>query len=177
MVLRKLIIDSFDIIAPMDSKIDKAITLIKSIEYINIASITPEGMPWNSPVYTAFDKDLNFYWFSWKKNQHSINIRNNSNVFVTIYDSTVPSGTGVGLYFSGQAHELHNVKDILVGATVCYKRAKLTMKAVSNFLTHFPRRVYKFIPEKAWINGDSDIHGNFIDIRQELNLRDLKEIL
>ncbi len=47
-------------------------------------------MPWNSPVYSAFDKDYNFYWASWKENQHSKNIKENEKVFVVIYDSTVP---------------------------------------------------------------------------------------
>lgn len=51
----------------MDKKIERAVKVIKKIEYINIASITPEGLPWNTPVYTAFDKNLNFYWMSWKK--------------------------------------------------------------------------------------------------------------
>jgi len=161
----------------MDIQIVKAVSIIKKIEYINIASITPEGMPWNSPVYTAFDNELNFYWFSWKKNQHSINIRNNKNVFVTIYDSTAPEGTGVGLYFSGKAYELSNIKEILMGMTVCYKRIKHKMRAVGEFLKHFPRRVYKFTPEKAWINGDGDIKGNFIDIRQELVLNEMKDKL
>lgn len=161
----------------MNTKIEKAAQIIKKIEYINIASITPEGMPWNSPVYTAFDKKLNFYWFSWKKNQHSINIRNNPNVFITIYDSTIPAGTGVGIYFSGKAIELSNIKDILIGTTVCYKRSKHKARNVVQFLKHFPRRVYRFTPEKAWINGDSDIEGNFIDIRQELPLNEIKNML
>ena len=55
----------------MDNLIGKAAKVIKSILYINIASITPNGKPWNSPVYCAFDKNLNYYWFSWKENQHS----------------------------------------------------------------------------------------------------------
>lgn len=158
-------------------KIIKAVGIIKKIEYLNIASITPEGMPWNSPVYTAYDNKLNFFWFSWKKNQHSINIRNNQNVFVTIYDSTVPEGTGIGVYFSGKAYELSNIKEMLVGMIVCYKRIKHKRRAVREFLKHFPRRVYKFTPEKAWINGDSDIKGNVIDIRQELSLIEMKKQL
>ncbi len=68
-----------------------AIEIIKNIKYINIASVTSKGMPWNSPVYTAF-----------------------------------------------------------------------------------PRRIYKFIPEKIWINDVSDIKGNFIDIRKEINLNIVK---
>ena len=144
---------------------------------MNIASITPDGYPWNTPVYTACDKNLNFYWFSWKENQHSVNVKNNPNVFITIYDSTVPASTGVGVYFKGEAHELTSPKDILIGMTVVYNRSKHKMRAIKEFLTHFPRRIYKFKPLKAWINGDSDIKGNFIDIREELDLKELKNNL
>lgn len=161
----------------METRIVKATQIIKQIKYITIASITPEGMPWNSPVYTAYDTNLNFYWFSWNKNQHSLNIKNNPHVFVTIYDSTVPEGTGVGVYFSGKAYELRNVREMFVGMTVCYKRVNKKMRAIKEFLKHFPRRVYKFVPEKAWINGDSDINGNYIDIRQELDLIKMKDQL
>lgn len=161
----------------MDRQIAKAIEIIKNIQYINIASITPEGLPWNSPVYTAYDKDLNFYWLSWKKNQHSVNIRNNPNVFITIYDSTVPASTGVGIYFSGKAYELSNPIEMLTGLTVCYKRSKHKMRAIGEFLKHFPRRVYRFTPQKVWINGDGDVKGNFIDVRKELDLHSIKKHL
>lgn len=161
----------------MDKKIKSAIKIIKKIEYINIASITPEGLPWNSPVYTAFDKNLNFYWLSYKKNQHSINVRNNPNVFVTIYDSTVPTGTGVGLYFKGHALEITNPKEMIIGLTVVYKRSKHKMRDIIEFLSHFPRRIYKFTPSKVWINGDGDIDGNFIDIRTELDIVKIKKQL
>lgn len=40
---------------------EKSAEVIKTIEYLNIASITPNGLPWNTPVYTCFDKNLNFY--------------------------------------------------------------------------------------------------------------------
>src|SRR3989338_1603706 len=161
----------------MDLKIKHAAEIIKKIEYINIASITPEGLPWNTPVYTAFDKDLNFYWFSWKKNQHSINVINNPNVFVTIYDSTVPAGTGTGIYFEGGARELTNPKEMIVGITAGYKRSKHKVRAAREFLKSFPRRVYRFTPEKAWINGDTDIDGNYIDIREELSLNNIKKVI
>jgi uncharacterized protein YhbP (UPF0306 family) len=161
----------------MDKNVSTAIKIIKKIEYMNIASITPAGTPWNSPVYTAFDNDLNFYWFSWKKNQHSINVRNNKNVFVTVYDSTAPAGTGVGIYFKGEAKELTNPKDIVIGMTVVYKRSKHKMRAIGEFLKKFPRRIYRFTPKKAWINGDSDINGNFIDVRREIELLTLKKHL
>ncbi len=161
----------------MEKKLKSVVNIIKKIEYLNVASITPDDRPWNSPVYTAYDKNLNFYWLSWRNNQHSINVRNNPNVFVTIYDSTAPAGTGVGVYFSGQAKELTNAKDMVIALTVVYKRSKHKMRAIAEFLKHFPRRVYRFTPEKAWINGDSDIKGNFIDIRTELKINELKRNL
>lgn len=77
--------------------------VIEKIEYINLATVTPEGMPWNSPVYTAYDKDYNFYWASDQENIHSKNIINNQNVFAVIYDSTAPAGTGFGIYLKGTA--------------------------------------------------------------------------
>ena len=63
---------------------------------------------------------------------------------------------------------------MITGLSVMYKRMKHKMRGVKEFLTHFPRRVYKFTPEKVWINGDSELNGNPIDIRQELNLHNIK---
>lgn len=156
--------------------IKKSKGIIEKIEYLNLATITPEGLPWNSPVYCSFDKDLNFYWLSWKENQHSKNVRNNENVYVTIYDSTILSGTGIGVYLQGKAYELSNPIDIIKGLTHHYGRSKKKMKDVIMFLTSYPRRVYKFVPEKVWINGEGEINGNYIDTRTELNLEELKMI-
>ncbi len=161
----------------MESLIKAATKIIKNILYINIATITPEGKAWNTPVYCAFDKDLNYYWLSWRLNQHSKNIRNNPSAFVTIYDSTVPAGTGFGVYFEGKAYELKNIKDILIGTKVIYTREKRKPRDVIQFLKKFPRRVYKFVPERVWVNGDSEIDGNFIDVRTELDLKKLTSLI
>ncbi|MBI3385565.1 pyridoxamine 5'-phosphate oxidase family protein, partial [Candidatus Gottesmanbacteria bacterium] len=158
----------------MDGLIKEAAEVIKNILYINIASITTTGKPWNTPVYCAFDNQLNFYWLSWRLNQHSKNIRNNPSVFVTIYDSTVPASTGFGVYLEGKAYEVSNIKDMLIGLREVYKREKRKPRDVAQFLKKFPRRVYKFIPEKVWVNGDKEIDGNFIDVRTELDLGKLK---
>ncbi|MFA6353463.1 MAG: pyridoxamine 5'-phosphate oxidase family protein [Candidatus Paceibacterota bacterium] len=160
----------------MKNLLSRSKEIIEKIEYLNIASITPEGLPWNSPVYCSFDKELNFYWLSWKENQHSKNIRNNSNTFATIYDSTVPASTGFGVYFQGKTYELNNPIDIIIGLKCIYSRSKHKMKDVVMFLTSYPRRVYKFTPEKVWINGTGDIEGNSIDTRTELELGELKKV-
>ena len=66
---------------------------------------------------------------------------------------------------------------MIIGLTVVYKRSKHKVRDIVEFLTHFPRRVYKFKPSKAWINGDGNIEGNFIDIRTELNIEKIKEVI
>lgn len=158
----------------MDALVKEAAKVIKKILYINIASITPSGKPWNSPVYSAYDNKLNFFWLSWKLNQHSKNVRNNPAVFITIYDSTTPAGTGFGVYLEGKAYELNNPKDIFLGIKEIYKREKRKPTDVIQFLKKFPRRTYKFVPSRAWVNGDGEIDGNFIDKRTELDLEKLK---
>jgi hypothetical protein len=40
----------------------RAKEIIAKIEYVTIASVTNEGLPWNSPVFTAYDEGYNFYW-------------------------------------------------------------------------------------------------------------------
>ena len=151
-----------------------AVKIIKEIKYLNLASITPNGEAWNSALFTAFDEDLNFYWLSWRENQHSVNVRNNKDVFITIYDSTIAPGTGVGVYFKGSVKELMNPIEMLKGLKVIYARSNKSMREVRQFLHNFPRRIYRFTPSQAWINGDSDIEGNFIDVRSELSLMDLR---
>jgi len=159
----------------MDDLTKEAAKVIQRILYINLATITPPigGKPWNTPVFTAFDEELNFYWASYKLNQHSINIKNNPNVFATIYDSTVAAGTGFGVYFQGKAHMLIKPKNMLIATKVLYKRSNKKPREIMQFLRKYPRRLYQFKPEKVWANGDGDIKGNFIDIRTELSLEEL----
>jgi uncharacterized protein YhbP (UPF0306 family) len=161
----------------MEAYLQSAREIIEKIEYFNIASITPEGLPWNTPVFFSYDQDLNFYWLSWKNTQHSANVENNPNVFITIYNSMVPVGSGNGVYMKGIAQELTNPVEIATGLKCHYSRSKHKMKDIVMFLTSYPRRVYKFVPEKVFFNGQRDIEGNYIDSRTELSLEELKKML
>jgi hypothetical protein len=35
------------------------------------------------------------------------------------------------------------------------------------YLGDKPRRIYKVVPQKIWLNDDGDVNGNFIDTRKE----------
>jgi|SRR3989344_2464761 len=152
---------------------DKTKQIIEKILYITLATSSKDGKPWNSPVYSAFDEGYNFYWNSWRENQHSINIKENPQVFIVIYDSTVSEGTGEGVYIQATAHELTDKEEIEQARAILQQRkAKPSSKlrSAKEFMGIYPRRVYKAIPEKIWMNDVGDINGNYIDIRVEVEL-------
>ena len=158
----------------MDDKlIQRAKDIISKILYITIATASKDGTPWNSPVYSAFDEKYNFYWASWRENRHSKNIKENNNIFIVIYDSTVPEGTGEGVYVQAKAYQLEDPKEIenalkYLDGRVNKKKDPTTR--VAEFQGDKPRRIYKAIPEKIWMNDVGNVNGNYIDKRIEIKL-------
>jgi nitroimidazol reductase NimA-like FMN-containing flavoprotein (pyridoxamine 5'-phosphate oxidase superfamily) len=128
--------------------------IMESVIYMNIATITPKGFPWNTPVYCAYDTDHNFYWASSTETQHSKNIASNQNVFVTIYDSTTPEGKGRAVYMSGTSVELTNSEEIELAVQICYDRKSKPRKPITDFQTPALRRMYKFTTKQIYINVD-----------------------
>ncbi|MBI4020303.1 MAG: pyridoxamine 5'-phosphate oxidase family protein [Candidatus Aenigmarchaeota archaeon] len=149
---------------------------IRKILYITIATASKNCEPWNSPVYSAFDKSYTFYWCSWTENQHSRNIRENKNVFVVIYDSAAPEGAGFGVYMKGKAYQLgiENIGEIIKALKLLYGRKNKKPKHPREFLKLFPRRIFRFVPEKVWVNSEGSVKGNFVDTRVDITNEILK---
>lgn len=153
----------------------RAREIIKEIIYITIATSSKDGQPWNSPVYSAYDEDYNFYWASWKENQHSKNIAENNRVFIVIYDSKAHEGTGEGVYVLAKAYMLTNKEEVARAISLLDGRVgkvKDPRKRIKQFLGENPRRIYKAVPEKFWINGKGDLNGEYIDVRIEVDPRE-----
>ena len=87
-------------------------SLIAKIPYITIATVSEDGMPHNTPVFTACDDKYNFYWGTYLNSQKSKNIRHNKNVFLVIYNSTDLPGEGFGVYIKATAEELTDQREI-----------------------------------------------------------------
>ncbi len=149
-----------------------ATAVLGTISYITIATVSKDGQPWNTPVAGFhFDNDYTFYWASWQENQHSKNIRANGKAFVVVYDSTPPSNEpSAGVYIQGQAFELTDTQEIMRAALV-FKNDPYNPSDGTKYIGGYPRRIYKFVPEKIWTNDDGDIHGNAIDIRLDAEKR------
>jgi nitroimidazol reductase NimA-like FMN-containing flavoprotein (pyridoxamine 5'-phosphate oxidase superfamily) len=149
----------------------RAKEIISQIQYVTIASVDEDGLPWNAPVFSAYDENYNFYWGTHKDSQKAKNIRANNNVFLVIYNSTVPSGTGEGVYVRAKVHEVIEPDEV--------KRVYDLLKS-RHAPAHFweweaigksgPIRFYKAVPQKAWMNDDGKKDGHSIDIRTEITL-------
>ena len=151
----------------------RAAEILKQIQYATLATVTPEGLPWNSPVAHTLGEDLNIYWFSDKEGQHSKNVRANGEVFIVIYDSTVPEGDGEGVYIQAKAFELDDPTEILRVRKL--KKGEDYVGKPNDFTGDAIRRVYKAVPQRVWMNDDVTEDKVFIkDIRVEVDLKRLK---
>jgi nitroimidazol reductase NimA-like FMN-containing flavoprotein (pyridoxamine 5'-phosphate oxidase superfamily) len=160
-----------------DYHIKRAVEIIKNIKYVTIATASKDLQPWNSPVYSAFDHDLNFYWFSDKNSQHSTNIRDNKEVFLVIYDSTAPEGTGEGVYLQARAVELEDETETMSALQVMDDRVgKNKDRNYQDYSGEAVLRGYKATPYKIWMNGDElDENNQYVrDIRIEIPIQALQ---
>lgn len=150
----------------------RAKEILKKIIYATIATADKDGKPWNSPVRYLHDSDLNIYWFSDKKNQHSQNVRANKDVFIVIYNSTVPEGDGEGVYIAAKAYELNDPEEIRLA---CRIKKGPDMDVPDDFMGDAIRRVYKAMPHRVWMNDAEAKDGVVVrDYRVEVSLAELR---
>ncbi len=83
-------------------------------------------------------------------NVHSQNIARDNRVFVVIFDTSAPEGTGEGVYMEGSASLLHHLSEDIAE--------------------------YQFISKRIWINDEAKkADGGYRhDIRVEIDLEALK---
>lgn len=154
----------------------RASEIIKSINYATLATVTPEGQPWNSPVYYNWDSRLNIYWVSDKEGQHSKNVDANGRVFIVIYDSTVKEGDGEGVYIQARVTQVTEPEEILAVRRI--KKGSHFEQSPDSFLSDSIRYMYKAVPEKVWLNDAEITNGVFIrDFKVEIDLSKLEEDL
>ena len=80
--------------------------IIDANRYLVLASADASGSPWATPVYYAQSGYREFVWVSRPGARHSENIALRGDVGVVIFDSTVPIGSGQGVYLRAVAAEV-----------------------------------------------------------------------
>jgi uncharacterized protein YhbP (UPF0306 family) len=161
----------------VDGLVKKVQRLIKEINYITIATVDESGNPWCSPLNCAYDENFNFYWKSPLDCQHSQNIRQNGKAFFVLFDSRVPVGQGIGVYFKGKAIQIEedNSDEIQKGSDLIAARVGKIGSLALKFIKFKPRRVYKVTPGEIWINAVKVVNLENIDGRIKISLEQLKD--
>ena len=74
--------------------------------YMVLGTADEDGRPWVSPVYYAPVGYREFVWVSRPGTLHSRNLAVRPEVSIVIFDSSVPIGTGQGVYMAATAEEV-----------------------------------------------------------------------
>lgn len=145
--------------------------ILSKVIYATLATATPDGAPWNSPVRFHRDPVGNLYWFSARDAQHSRNIAANPRVFIVVFDSTIGEGDGVGVYIEATATECTDPADVAAALAAQSGAWILDEAQVSG---DAPNRFYRATPVQTWINDEeTDGDGNYVrDIRVAVSLAD-----
>ena len=134
-------------------------------------------MPWVSPVFFAFDSEINLFWLSEEAAQHSIFLAANPTMSCVVFDSSAPAGTGNAVYFSGSANlsvDGDLKKPLQLLAARGPKTGSFSRYALSDISGDSPWRLYQFAPDRAWTLGPSeDVNGWTVNRRKELDLKTL----
>ena len=89
---------------------------------------------------------------------------------IVVYDSTVPPGTGKGLYMEARAYELTDSRECSHALACLHRRGWEHPPAVDMVLGTTLRGVYKAVPEKIWISTED---SNGLDGRVEVDVLEM----
>lgn len=145
---------------------ERAKKIIDENIYITLATSSKTGEPWISPLWAIHDEKYVYYWGSPVHTKHSQLVLENPRCAVVVFDSRAPEGTGEGVYFAGNAYEITDEKELIRIIKMMFRE----LRPIADFTGTAPRRLYKFIPEKAWINAGEEVNGYFEDHKIELDI-------
>jgi hypothetical protein len=155
-------------------RVARARQLLGTVRHAAIATINADGSPHNSPVFSTWDADLNFYWASGSATQHSQNITRDPRVFVVLYDSMQQGG---GLYMQGRAAELGGtwLEEALEIININRQRWGRQPVVTGDYIGNSPQRLYKATRITTWVNvTERDASGDIVrEHRQEVAPHDL----
>jgi nitroimidazol reductase NimA-like FMN-containing flavoprotein (pyridoxamine 5'-phosphate oxidase superfamily) len=161
-----------------DSLVTRVYNIFKKAKYINIATVTKDSQPWNTPVHAVYDETYNLFWSSWGSAQHSKNIRENNRIFITIYGSSrqADNGRQECVYIKARAKQLDDEDEIAHALHYFYGLGD-RKHLPADFMDGGVKRLYQAVPEKVWLNevSDTQINETATTERAEVPLTALKQ--
>lgn len=150
-----------------------ALRILAQTPYLTLASICPDGTPWNSPVFTAYDPLYRFYFSTVNTSHKARNFAANPAAGAVVYDSTATPGTGLGVYMTGNVERLFGSSDLDAAySTLAHRRAPVAM---SHPLTDYAGQdavlgLYRFTPERVMMNTEDHVRGISVDRKVDIDL-------
>jgi nitroimidazol reductase NimA-like FMN-containing flavoprotein (pyridoxamine 5'-phosphate oxidase superfamily) len=121
--------------------------------YMVLGTADEAGRPWVSPVYFAAREYSDFYWVSLPDAQHSRNLAGRPEVSIVVFDSSVPIGTGQGVYMSARAEGLEG-EELVRGIEVFAHRSEEhggRSWSADDVRPPAPHRLYCATVERHWM--------------------------
>jgi len=143
--------------------------ILETIRYATVSTVDENGQPWAAPVWYVYD-DKNIYWWSPVDSQHSLNIANNPSIYITIFDSTLPEGKGLGLYMRANAQVVSGTGKIEQICDLYNQSTDVFKLSLENTSENAPTRLYIAEVTKTWVNSDSEVNAEYVDTREEIEL-------
>ncbi len=133
----------------------KAQGILEGTLYGTLATSSPDGAPWASPIFFGYDAAWNLYWASAQGAQHSQHLYvNQGRAAITIYSTDREEGKGQGLYLVGIATEVDRAEIEGVLPFFLRRAAQGQQRTPADYLDPSPRRLYGFHPQTVWITGE-----------------------
>jgi nitroimidazol reductase NimA-like FMN-containing flavoprotein (pyridoxamine 5'-phosphate oxidase superfamily) len=127
--------------------------IIDASLYMVLGTADENGRPWVSPVYFASRGYTDFYWVSLPDAQHSRNLAGRPEVSIVVFDSSVPIGTGQGVYMSARAEE-QDGDELERGIEVFARRTEEhggRSWSADDVRTPAPHRLYRSSVDQHWL--------------------------
>ena len=137
----------------------RARAILDANRYMTIATADADGLPWASPVWVAVADPAELYWVSRPGARHSRNIAERAEIAIVIFDSTVPPGTGGGLYMAATAERIEDDAELQRGIEV-FSRHSVEHGArpwsASDVSGDAELRLYRAGVSAWWVLGEHD---------------------
>jgi len=145
--------------------------------FCEIATASPAGDPWLSPVFFNYSPDLTLVWESAHEALHSQNIRVNPRVAIFIKDTTTEA-PGTDLYIEAIAQEVP--AQHLAGALDTWQNgphghSDRPQREVSDYAPSRPMRLYEARIQHLYVLSETVVEGYRVDARVEIDLAGFSE--
>jgi nitroimidazol reductase NimA-like FMN-containing flavoprotein (pyridoxamine 5'-phosphate oxidase superfamily) len=133
-------------------------TIVDNALYLVLGTADADGRPWAAPVYFAHEGYREFIWVSKPEARHSLNIEVRPEVSIVVFDSTVPIGSGGGVYMEASAAEVEEAEREAALAT--FSRRSVTHGggefSAAEVVPPARLRLYKAIAAEQFVLDDRD---------------------